>query len=88
MKLGPPSSRLRELLLSYLSFSPDFGYVQAAGALPISVCLTPRPDMAERMARYLVGPPEEVRRAGALLDARGQAGGNGRNCHRGACLLC
>jgi len=57
--LGPPTSRLRELLLSYLSFAPDFGYVQAGGSLPISVGLAPQSDMAAKLARFLVEPADD-----------------------------
>ena len=61
VQLGPPSSRLRQDLSPYLTVTPDFGYVQGGGSLPISLALCPKADMVQRLARSISGPPEEVR---------------------------
>ena len=52
-------ARAAALLAPYASVSPDFGYVQAGGALAVSVALRPRADMAARLAEFVVAAGEE-----------------------------
>lgn len=87
MTLGPPASRSRAALESFFSFAPDFGYVQAGGSLPISVGLAPAADMVARLAKWAVGPAEEVRAAAAGAGPRLMMLAFGARCSK-CCLLC
>eukprot|EP00775_Hariotina_reticulata_P005135 gene5135-5375_t len=50
----------RPELDTWISFNPDFGYIQADDSLAISVTLKPSPDMLTRLAKYLVPQQQGV----------------------------
>ncbi|WIA22675.1 hypothetical protein OEZ85_001086 [Tetradesmus obliquus] len=46
----------RPELADWVTFTPDFGFIQAGDTLSVSVSLKPTPDMMHRLAKYLVAP--------------------------------